>query len=123
LLLLASIVLSGLLRMQTCSRAVHVQVAIVVHGLLQAVTLPAEEVISVSGSSTILITILANRTLYGIKGYLPKVHAVDERIGTVGGPHVAIGKLGHVPHKFIHDLRKLGGMTGRAVASTISTGS
>ena len=53
LLLLAGVVLGGLLGVEASGRAVSVQVAAGVHGLLQGVALPAEDVVTVSGSATV----------------------------------------------------------------------
>jgi hypothetical protein len=49
----AGIVLVGGLGSEAGSRAILVQVAVLVHGLLQGVTLPAEDVVTVSGSATV----------------------------------------------------------------------
>lgn len=46
--------------------------------------------------------------------YLPEVHAVNEGLGAVAGPHALVGELAHVPHELVHDLRKLDGVGGRA---------
>ena len=45
--------------------------------------------------------------------YLPHVHAVNERIAA-GGPDALVRKVGDVPHKLVHDLGKLDGVSGRA---------
>jgi hypothetical protein len=52
LLLLASVVLSGLLDSEASLGAGNVGVAVVVHGLLQGVALPAEDVVTVGGRTT-----------------------------------------------------------------------
>ena len=52
LLLLAGVVLIGLLGVKASSRAVVVEVAAGVHGLLERVALPAEDVVTVGSRST-----------------------------------------------------------------------
>jgi hypothetical protein len=51
LLLLASTVLSGLLNSKTSLGACKVGVAVVVHGLLQGVAFPAENIVAVGGGA------------------------------------------------------------------------
>jgi hypothetical protein len=104
LLLLASIVLSGLLDGKAGLGASGVEVTVVVHGLLQAVTLPAEDVVTVRGSAT-------------------NVHGVNKWGRAIRRPQVLIGKLVDVPHELVHDLRKLDGMARWASTTTVSTSS
>lgn len=52
---------------------------------------------------------------------VPKVHGVDEWLATIGGPHVAVRKLSHVPHDLVHDLGQLDGVSGRAAATAVGT--
>lgn len=110
--------------METGSRAVVVEVAPVVHGLLQTVALPSEDV----------ITVCCGTAGKGEKGkvsksenhnsgflHLPKVHAVDEGLGAVGGPHGLVGVDGDVPHELVHDLGELDGVGRGARAATVGT--
>lgn len=57
--LLAGVVLGGLLDGETGLGASDVEIALVVHGLLERIALPAENVITVSSSSTgcVLVTV------------------------------------------------------------------
>lgn len=48
---------------------------------------------------------------------VPNVHGVHERRAAVGGPHAAVGELGHVPHDLVHDLGELDGVAGGAGAA------
>jgi hypothetical protein len=52
LLLLAGVVLSGLLGSEAGLGASSIEVAVVVHGLLERVLLPPEEVVTVSSRAT-----------------------------------------------------------------------
>jgi hypothetical protein len=52
LLLLASIVLSGLLNGETGLGTSGVEVAVIIHGLLQTIALPSEDVVTMGGSAT-----------------------------------------------------------------------
>lgn len=42
-----------------------------------------------------------------IEIHLPKVHAVNERLGPITRPQTPIGEVRHVPHDLVHDLRQL----------------
>lgn len=51
----ASIILRRSLRSQASSRAVLVEVAALIHGLLEGIALPAKDVITVSGGATVFV--------------------------------------------------------------------
>jgi len=96
--------------------AVGVEVALVVHGLLECVALPAEDVVAVGGSATVSTTLvlhvdidwdLSNKDCLCISFYSPEVHAVDVWVAAVGGEVCRVGELVDVPHKLVHDLREL----------------
>ena len=57
--------------------------------------------------------------MYAVEFNSPKVHGVDERLGVISGPHVAVGEVGDVPHKLVHDLRKTDGVSGWASTATV----
>ena len=103
LLLLARIVLRGLLDRKASLGARGVEVAVVVHGLLERVALPAEDVVTVCSGSA-------------------NVHRVHEWVGAVGGPESLVGELPHVPHDLVHDLGKLDGVAGWAGAAAVGAG-
>lgn len=133
LLLGASVVLGRLLGMESGSRAVSVQVAAVVHGLLEGVGLPAEDVVAVGGGATwnslvcIIPLLLAVSVCLNNKRnqrhYSPNIHAVDKRAGAIGGPHGLVGEGRDVPHELVHDLGELDGVSrgaGTAAVSAVS---
>lgn len=59
----ASVILSRSLGRQASRRAVLVEIAALVHGLLEGVTLPAEDVVTVGGSATVF-TLSASLSLH-----------------------------------------------------------
>ena len=102
LLLDACVVLVGGLGCDTGGGAVLVEVASLVHGLLERVALPAEDVITVSGSTA-------------------EVHGVDERVRAIGGEDALVHEVGDVPHDLVHDLGELDGMGRGAGTAAIGT--
>ena len=102
MLLGASAVLLGGLDGQTSLGASLVEVAAVVHGQLQRVVLPAEDVITVGGGAT-------------------AVHAVDEGVAAVRGEDALVHEGRRVPHELVHDLGQLDGVAGRASTTAGST--
>jgi len=66
------IVLGGFLGGETCFRAIYVEVAAVVHGLLETVALPSENVITMGGGTT-------------------DIHAVDEWVRSISWPDALVG--------------------------------
>jgi hypothetical protein len=79
LLLLTRIIRRGQLRRQTRLGTRIIQIAAIVHRLLQRIALPAKHVV-------------------GMCSRAAKVHAVHERVGAVGWPQRFVGELGYVPH-------------------------
>jgi hypothetical protein len=128
LLLLASVVLSGLLNGETSFGASGVEVAVVVHGLLERVAFPTEDVITVCsrtarspGLAFVCFAVAICSREVKKSSYVPNVHAVNERIRTISGPQALVGKLFDIPHEFVHDLRKLDGVSRWASAASSST--
>lgn len=121
----ASVVHLGFLGGDTGGRAVGVEVAVVVHGLLEAVAFPAEDVIAVGSGATKRLLVSFALPAMDFRGYwkktnIPKVHAVQEwRAGV--GPH-ALVKLADVPHELVHDLGELDGVSRRAGTATAGPG-
>jgi hypothetical protein len=114
----ASVVLRGLLGGEAGRRAVAVEVAAVVHGPLESVTHPAEDVVTMGGRTTGPLVSDLDTSILGFRENQseknsPEVHAVHEGRARVG-PHAPVRKVGHVPHELVHDLGKLDGMGGRA---------
>lgn len=114
--------------MKAGAGAVVVEVAALVHGPLEGVVLPAEDVVTVgSGATVIGGDRLANATGKrtergdGEKKGLPEIHGVDEGVRAVRGPETLVGELGDVPHELEHDLGKLDGVGSGAVAATGGT--
>jgi hypothetical protein len=126
LLLLTSVVLSGLLDSKTSLGAGKVGVAVVVHGLLQGVALPAEDVVTVGGRTTrstksAKIPAKHQGRSWGGRN-VPDVHGVDERIGAISRPQALVGKLAHVPHELVHNLRQLNRVCRRASTASVRAG-
>lgn len=101
LLLVASVVDIGALFVDAGRGAVLVEVAVLVHGLLERVTLPAEDVVAVGGRTS-------------------GVHGVNE--GVAAGPCALVKEGGYVPHDLVHDLGKLDGVRGRAATTASGAG-
>ena len=80
-----------------------VEIALVVHGLLERVALPAEDVVAVRGRAA-------------------NVHRVHERVGAVRGPQALVSELVDVPHDLVHDLGQLGGVRGWACTAAVGAG-
>lgn len=125
----AGVVDLGRLVVDSSSRAVMVEVASVVHGPLEGVVLPAENVVTV-GSGATLIQWLESWEKGGggedgpgtTKGRgketkdSPEVHGVDEGVGAVSGPEALVGEFGDVPHDLEHELGQGDGV-GRGAAA------
>ena len=68
--------------------AVYVEVTLVVHGFLERLVFPAEDVITMGSRSTGVS--VSDEVSKGVS-YLPKVHAVDEWVRLVRWPGVLVG--------------------------------
>jgi len=96
---LASVHCRDALRLERSSVLAGLEHASVVHGALEGVTFPSENVISVSSVATAVVV------------------AHEERVLAVGGPHV--GELGSVIQGLVSDLRYTDGMRGGARAGVL----
>jgi len=122
LLLSAGVVLGRGLGVETGSGAVLVEIAAVVHGLLERLILPTENVIAVCrGTAAGRDQYTKSSSTTRVMRRLPNVHAVDEGLGAILGPLGLVGESRDVPHKLIHNLGKLDGVSRRAPAATGST--
>lgn len=120
LLDLACAVLGRRLGVDAGLGAVRVEVAAVVHGLLERVALPPEHVVSVGGGASVqgktaTLVYRQDKSLLGKRGHSPEVHAVDKRLAAVRGPGALVREHAHVPHELVHDLRQLDGVRRRAL--------
>lgn len=120
----AGIVRSSCLGLEASLGAVGVEVAVVVHGELQGVALPAEDVVTVGGRTSIIgitisiVPMLMSGPCWRERAHSPKVHAVHVWVGAVGGPHgLVLGELRDIPHDLVHDLGQLDGVRRRAGAA------
>lgn len=90
-------------------------VAVGVHRALERITLPAEHVVGMLPvASPPNISIPSDS--WGLE-YLRITHGVDERLGPIGGPQVAIIELTSIPRHLVEQLRNLDGVTRGARAA------
>jgi hypothetical protein len=101
--LLTRIILRRVLHRQARLGTRNVQVAVIIHRLLERVALPAKDVVAMSSRAS-------------------DVHRVDERVGAVGGPERLVGEFAYVPHDLVHDLGQLGGVGRWACAAAGGAG-